>query len=69
MLRLTDNSHLVDEIACIAQLFYKKKCIPDVKADVAALLRVIHDVRSYALPGPVEVDAYQMTLCVQHGTA
>ena len=44
MLRFANQSHLINEIACTGKLVNDKEYIPDVKADITALLRVEHDV-------------------------
>ncbi len=38
--RLSNQCHLINEVACTGKLVNDEEYIPDVKADITALLRV-----------------------------
>jgi hypothetical protein len=44
MLRLTNQCHLINEITCSGKLVNNKERIPDIEADIPALLRIVHHV-------------------------
>jgi hypothetical protein len=51
------------------KLVYNKKSVPDIEAYIPALIRIKRHVAGYAFPGPVEVNAYQMTISIYYRTA
>ncbi len=53
----------------MANLFYDEQQVSDVERDVAAELGIEGEVAHGAFPYAVEVDAYQLAVGIEDGTA
>lgn len=66
---LLDKYHLVDEIACSADLLDCKEDIAYIERDVPADFRVKYDVAHCSFPYAVEVEADQISVLIDDRTS
>ena len=66
---LLHDGHLVDEVCGTGEFVDDEEAVADVEADVAAVVGVEEEVAHGAFPAAVEVDAYELSVGIEHRAA